>query len=286
MWIFIWAILSLFIMSVSIWSYMILRQQKNAWASFAKKHNLEFTKGKLMEPPFMRGAINGRTVVFFTGQQQTDDARGVRMVTIIEFDMHCGLPVPGAIGSKETAAFLASLRMEHTYLPENPEENWSAAYVTRTREPKILASYMTPTRRAAVHALLSMKNCVALWIFDERDCVFRIETNDPLRDPAKLDKILNRIMGELDKLVPDSTEKEKAEKARIAREAAEAAMKPEEQPAEPVAAVPVAPPPAAAKPEPYLEPLPEAQEEVKPVRNGPPLKDKPVKSGPPLKGKK
>jgi hypothetical protein len=267
MWILIWVVLSTFVLAISAWTFLILREQKKAWEAYAKKYSLEYDKGKMMGPPFMRGVVNGRAVVFFIGQQQTNDARGVRMVTIMEINMHCGLPTAAAIGTKETEGFLSGLQMEHAYTPENAQGHWDPEYIVRTRDPKKLQDYLTPARLEAVHAILSMKNAVALWIFDERDSVIRIETNDPLRDAAKIDKIITRIMGDIDKLMPTEAEQKLAAEERERRIREEAAKQ---------TAAPPAPPPVAAPPPEPEQPAPAVPPSAAPPRRRrpPPLKDK------------
>ena len=217
MWILIWVVLSLFVLGITAWSYVILREQKKAWQAFAKKHGMEYKPGSFMGPPAMSGRVGEYFVSFFTGRQQTADARGSRYMTVIEIDMKCGLPTAAAIGTKDTRAFIDTLRLDHVYSPDAPADAWSPDYPARTRDIARLNAYLTPARLAALHGLFTMKNVLVLFFFDERDCLLRMETVDPLRDEKKMDKIVARILGEVAKLMPTEAERKAAEQEQRER---------------------------------------------------------------------
>lgn len=219
MWILIWLFFSAFILGVTGWSLLVLYQQKKAWKAFATARKLSYEPGTLVGPPSLRGLIDGQVVALFTGQQQTNDARGQRLVTVIEVDMKCALPTGAAIGTPETALFIAGLRLDYEYKPDLPADLWSPDYAVRTRDVRLLQDYLTPERATALRNIFGMKNSVALLFFDEYDCLLRMETPDPLRDSARIEKIVMRILSETKKLAATDAEKKLAEQKRSEREA-------------------------------------------------------------------
>lgn len=258
MWFFIWAVLSAVVLGATLWSYLVLRQQKKAWQAFAKRHSLDYKPGTLMGAPFMAGKIGAHNIAFFTGLQQTNDARGQRFLTVIELDLRVGLPTAAAMGTKDAAGFINALRLDHDFRPEEGDENWRPDYVARTRDVHKLKAYLTPERKAALHNLFSMNNVVILYFFDEQDCILRLETPDPLRDDRKMEKIVNRILGNVARLVPTDAEKAEAEQERARQYHAA-----REEPPAPAAA-PEAPAAASTgkkKREPYLEPRADKKEQ-------------------------
>lgn len=220
MWIALWAVASAIILGITAWSFAILQQQKRAWKAFATRHKLEYIPGKTMASPTMRGRVGDHFLSFFTGQEQTNDARGQRFVTIIEIDLRCGLPTAAAIGTAQTRTFVNALRLEFDFVPPpGTEDVWSPDYVGRTRSADKLKAYMTRERMAVLHSLFQMKNAVVLFFFDELDSLIRIETNDPLRDDKKIEKIVNRLLADLGKLAPTDEERALTEKERLDRQA-------------------------------------------------------------------
>lgn len=208
MWgVFIWAVFSLFIVGVFGWSMAILFQQKRSWESFAKKLNLEYTPGNLMGSPAVTGKIGRYRMTFFTDAQKTTDVRGQRMVTVIEAEMGIGMSAPAAFATKEYKDFIADLNLPDTYEPGIAE--WNSSYIAKTRDLPRLLLYMTPDRLKTLHSLFSMKNSIALFFFDMHEAVLRIETPDPLRNAAHMEKIMKRLVDVLDRLRPTDVERER-----------------------------------------------------------------------------
>jgi hypothetical protein len=238
MWIALWVILSAFIITVFIWSMQILQQQKRAWGAFAKKNGAYvFTRGKMMESPSLRCALRGMTITLYTDTQRTNDIRGQRYVTVFEIETGGGMPTGAIVATRELEPFVSSLNFAETYAPVSP--NWNPAYLLRTRSAARLKHYLTPERIEALCGLFSMKNSVSLFFFDEQDSVLRMETPNPLKDAALLEKSINKVLGFAEKLKLTDEEKERF-----------AAV-----PAAP--AVAAAPAPAAEAPAPATETPPE-----------------------------
>ena len=184
MWIFLWFLLSAFVIGVSGWSLSILQQQKKAWQEFAKKNNLAYVAGGLTGSPSVSGRLKNHQISLYTDTQQTSDVRGQRFVIVIEVVLGPGMPTGAAIATKEYRDFLASLKMNETYLPQIA--GWSPEYIVKTRSREALSRYLTDERAAILHSLFVMKNSMVLFFFDEIEGVLRIETGDPLRNAAHL----------------------------------------------------------------------------------------------------
>ena len=210
MWIAVWLILSAFIIGVFVWSMQILFQQKKAWGAFAKKHNYDYSPGKLTASPTIYAQVRGMNLSLYTDIQKTNDVRAERFVTIIEVAMGVGFPTGAAIATPELRPFTDSLAFTQSYAPDNYPE-WKPAYIIRTKNSAALKPYLTRERLEILNALFSMKNSVALFFFDEEDGVLRIETSDPLRQEAHLEKIVKRIVDVCEKLRPHAPPPPKVE---------------------------------------------------------------------------
>lgn len=198
MWIFLWLVASAFILGVFGWSLYILRQQKQAWAAFAKKHNLSYEPGKLVEAPAIKGAIFGYKIAFFPDVQATQDQRGQRFVTVLEFDLGEGCPVGAVIGASNYATFIANLTFNDSLNIEFP--GWDKTRIVRTRNVEALKTYLTQERLSLLHNLMSLKNCAVLFFIDEQGAVLHLETTDPIRDADRFEKTVQKIASSLDKL--------------------------------------------------------------------------------------
>ena len=204
MWIFLWFIASSLILGVFGWSLVILHQQKRAWSAFAKKHSLSYVPGKMVEAPAMSGALFGYKVVFFPDVQATQDQRGQRFVTVLEFDLGTGGMTGGVIGSANFATFIAGLVFTETMDIDFPD--WDKTRIIRTRNKAVLKDYLTTERLSVLHGLMNIKNSTTLYFFDEQNSILHIETTDPIRDAARFEKIVQKITSSLDKLKPTAEE--------------------------------------------------------------------------------
>lgn len=217
MWIAIWFVLSAVVLGITAWSYLILFQQKKAWATFAARHKMEFSRGRLFGAPSMRGVVGNHFVSFFIGRQDMDDARSFRYVTVIEINLRAGLPTSAAIGTPDTKAVVGILPLEYDVPPPEPAGLWDKEWPARARDPGKFYAYMTPARVEALRNVFTTKGIIALFFFDEVDTLLRLETSDPLRDEQRLERAMARILGEADKLMPTPEERKLAEEERRAR---------------------------------------------------------------------
>ncbi len=207
-WIFLWFLASAFILGVFGWSLLVLHQQKRAWSTFAKKHSLSYMPGKLVEAPAIKGAIFGYQAAFFPDIQATQDQRGQRYVTALEFDL--GVPgITGAvIGSSNFATFISNLTFADTIEIDYP--GWDKTRIVRTRDKVALQAYLTKERLEFLHSVMSAKNSTALYFIDEQNSILHIQTTDPIRDAGRFEKIVQKITNSLDKMKPTAEERSAA----------------------------------------------------------------------------
>ncbi len=200
MWIFLWILASAFILGVFGWSSVILWQQKQAWAAFARKHKMEYKTLRFLDSATVRGTIGGFRMSLFSDARQTNDMRRERYFSVIEFELGSGLPTGAAIGTGGMKEFIDNLSFPEMVTPEH--EKWTGDYIARTRSKTLLKEYLTPLRLDALLSMFGMKNASVLYFFDEIDAILHIETVDPLRDAEKLNRIVNRILAAVKVLAP------------------------------------------------------------------------------------
>lgn len=205
MWIIIWAIFAFLMLGFAAWNMMIMFQQKSAWKQLSEKRKLNYEPTGFMTSPNVHGKLDKAFFSLFSGVQQTEDVRGQRFVTAIEFQMGKGLPTGGALGTKQMKPFIDTLIFSETYEPEI--EEWKDDYVLRVRDEEGAQAYLTEERLKALCSVFRMTNATVLFFFDELEAVLRVETSDPLRNAEKLDKIVARLLEVVKTLTPSVEEK-------------------------------------------------------------------------------
>jgi hypothetical protein len=191
---YVWIFLSVFVLSVYSWSLKILYDQKKSWKQFADKFKLTFDKGKMTGPPTVNGLYSGYRVYLYTDSEETLDVRGRRFITVLEIELGQGLPVGSAIGTSSTQSFLLSLT-NFTQDLTPVSENWRDDYIIRTQNKMMLQKYLTEERLKAINDIFSMNVTGAIFLFDDQDAVVRIHASDPLRNPKKIEALLNKVIG-------------------------------------------------------------------------------------------
>lgn len=216
MWVFLWILVSGFILGVFAWSMSILFQQKKAWSGFAKKKKLKYEGGGLNGSPSITGTLEGYKVSYYTEAQMTSDVRGQRYVTVVEFQLGPGMATGAAIASKEYGPFISTINFDTTISPDYPD--WNEDYIIRTRDADLAKKYLTAERAKVLSALFSMKNTIGLFFYDELEAVLRIETVDPLRSEDLMEKLTRRLVAACRILAPSETEKSENEANRKSAE--------------------------------------------------------------------
>ncbi|MBI2234058.1 MAG: hypothetical protein HYU57_03510 [Micavibrio aeruginosavorus] len=203
MWFFIWILLSVFIIGVTAWSLRILLAQRAAWQSFAKKNNLNFRTGRsFFVSPVVSGTLGPYGFGLFSEERPTGDARGSRFNTVIEIALRQGMPVPGVIGTAEMAPVIESLdNLTQTLTINDPE--WDSRWLIRSTDSAAMEKFLTPARRDVIKKIFRMKIMAALFIFDDKDAVFRLETADPLHNLDRLEKIVRMLIQQVEVMLPE-----------------------------------------------------------------------------------
>ncbi len=192
-WIFIWAVVSLFILGVFGWSVQILLLQKAAWKVFAKKMKLNYQEGpKFLSSPVLSGSLGAYGFGLFSEERPTPDARGLRFNTVIEIALRRGMPMMGVVGTEAMVPIINTLVIKQTLSPADPD--WNNAWLVRTDNQIAMEKYLTPARMETLKKLFRMKILAALFIFDQNDAVLRLETADPLTDADRLEKIVKNLV--------------------------------------------------------------------------------------------
>ena len=189
-WFMLWLLLSAFVLGAFFWSIRILMGQKRAWKNFATKLGLQYgAGGRLLASPEITGTIDGLRLNMFTERRAANDARGERFVTAIELVMSSAMPMSGAICTASMAEMVGALRLDDVTVPEGIAE-WDAGWRVRSDNVDLMQRFLTPLRCDILKKIFRMKVLAALYIFDRRECVLRIETSDPLNNTDKMEKII------------------------------------------------------------------------------------------------
>lgn len=215
-WLILWILLAGFVLGVFVWQLLILREQKQAWEKYSKRHKLEYEAGSFYGAPTIHGEMDNKKLSIYTDSQQTEDMRGQRFITAIEIELGSGMPTGGALGTAGMKNFIETLVFDQTYKPDHKE--WKEDYVLRTRDAHKMKRYLTGERLEALMSLFSMKSVSVLYFFDELEAVLRIETTDPLRDADRMEKIIRRIL-DLTATLSLSEEEASAAAAHAAKDA-------------------------------------------------------------------
>lgn len=204
-WFFIWFLLSAFLIGVTLWSQIILLRQKKAWEAFASRHKLTFARGTFMGSPEIHGAIGAYRVDFFAARRMESDLRKSRFVNVVEITAPDGLFDGGMAGTVEMQTFIQSVETVRPFVIE--QEGWEAGHKIFVRAQEAAKAYFTPERLAVVGQILKTRNADIILVFTEQEIVVRVETADPMIDAEKINRIVTRLMGLLEKLRIDADER-------------------------------------------------------------------------------
>ncbi|MDB5492500.1 MAG: hypothetical protein JWO78_2349 [Micavibrio sp.] len=207
MWIFLWIVVSCFIMGTFLWSVRILFQQKAAWKNFAQKMGLSYVPQKgLLVSPVVSGALGQYGFSLFSEPQPTNDQRGVRYNTVIEFALRQGVPSIGAVGTQKMNVILDELVAKQAVQVADPE--WDSNWFVRATRANVVQAYLTPARIDVLKKIFRLKTLGALFLFNESEGILRIETSDPMVDAARLEKIVRSILAQLPVLLVAEEERQ------------------------------------------------------------------------------
>ncbi len=233
-WILLWVLLSAFVAGAFVWSMNVLFAQKKSWEKFASKYKLKFDQGKLFSSPAVHGMFNGLRVNVYSEQQATLDARGSRFRSVVEIMGTSTLPMSGAIASGDLVNLVEVLELPDQFVPK--VDLWSPGYLAKTDSKKDMDEFLSEERMKSMHRLFKNERSSFLTIFDTEDLLLRYETNDPLHDPNRIDKLVRLMIdifhsieypktSEEDKESPEEPEDKPKEQKKETKKAAKPASK-------------------------------------------------------------
>lgn len=205
-WLVFWVFFSVFIMGIFFWSTQILMRQKTAWRQFAKRHGLTYDSRAVLASPAVGGFYRSYGLAIFSEEQLDGDSRGHKFRTIIQMELPAGMPTEGVVATQSLSEMASLLELEEVYTPENGA--WDSSIYLKTKDVEKMRAYLTSQRVAALNALMTAKGLGALFIFNEKETLLRIETAEPLDNADRLEKLVNKICDTADKLLVDKNKKE------------------------------------------------------------------------------
>ncbi len=204
-WWLLWGVLSFILLGTTIWSLIILFQQKKTWSVFAKRRGLVYNKGTLAGPCEISGTIDGLSIGMFTATQMKEDSRKNRQVTVLQLTQGTPLFDSMAIGTPEMLPFLNSLDALTVYPLEH--DKWDKKHNHLFSKNKKAADvFLSEERLTILNKILKIPNSDNLILLDLNQGVFRFETNNPLHDLAKLDSLVTKLIAAIKKLTPSEAE--------------------------------------------------------------------------------
>lgn len=204
LWFLLWFVLAFILIGATVWSTIILIQQKNAWRNFAKKKGLVFTPNKFFEPPSLEGVINGYNISFFSATQQNPDSRKDRQVTVMQVNVNDSFVDGIACGTEQMLPFLQTLE---AITPHDVKQGkWNKKFHIRTRNKKAVDAYLTEERIKALQSVLNMPNADILIILDDAEGMFRFETPNPFNDESTVENTLKKLFARIKVLQPSEDE--------------------------------------------------------------------------------
>ena len=198
MWILVWLIVAFIILGATMWSTIILVQQKQAWAAYAKKNNLRFIRGKFFAPAEMNGEIGEYDVSFFTAEQQNLDERKNKFLTVVQVTIDESFVDGFAAVSPEMRPFLESLDTIKKHKPKT--KGWDKNNYLSSRNRDVVEAYLTEERLKVITSLLNMKSADVLVLSDESNALIRIETSNPLQQVDQIEKLIKNVFARIEKL--------------------------------------------------------------------------------------
>lgn len=192
LWLFVWFLLSVFVMGAFAWTTRILFAQKKEWAVFAARYKLKYEKGPLLGSPSVQGAFKGYRIGIFSEPQRTPDARGVRFRTAVEVSAHVSMPTVGAVGIGDISALLGPLDMQQTYTPNS--QYWDERFFLKSHDSLFLESFLTEERLKPLGEFLKMRCDTAILLFDRQNMLLRLETADPYADAKRLGGLVGKMV--------------------------------------------------------------------------------------------
>ena len=192
-WLIIWVFLVVFICGVFFWSMQILIKQKKAWADFANKNGLQYTRGAIMKSPIVQGIYKTFPLTIYSEEQPTIDQRGRQFRTIIQIELPPGMPVEGVVASSSNREFVEGL-IDLVEVVKVDYPGWNDSILVKARSADLLKPFLNNERCRTLLALMTIKSISCVFIFDPTSTFLRLESTDPFHESGKLERICSKIV--------------------------------------------------------------------------------------------
>jgi len=204
-WWFLWFVLSFLLLGTTAWSLVILFKQKKAWADYAKRKGLVFTKGTFAGSCSMEGSIDGFNVSLFSATQQKEDSRKNRQLTVVQLILAKPFIDAIAAGTAEMLPFLNSMEALTPHSMESDKWDSKINHIF-SRNKAAVDKFLTEERIVILNNILKLSNSDNLVVLTEEEGMFRFETSNPLTDVEKIEKLISKLMVNINKIQPDKKE--------------------------------------------------------------------------------
>ena len=181
-------------------------KQQRAWAMFARKHGLEYTRPLWYKAPSVEGAISGRRLRIYVEEVVDPVLRVREFRTTVEVYFKEGFPTGIAIGSRAYHDMLRQIEnVESMPLPEEVE---FAGLVAMTRDYDIGESYIQ-SHLDTLKTFFGIKRAERLLMGHEEDGFLVIQCADALDDVKTLNaqvRTLFKLAESLENITADLPE--------------------------------------------------------------------------------
>ena len=204
-WIFVWVVLAVFVLGVFFWSMEILFKQKRGWKKFSQSLNLNFQEQALLVSPVVEGNYKNFHITLYSEEQMMPESGRRQYRTVIVLAFLEGFPTGGAVATRGRREFVESLKVEEVHKPDF--KGWNGSIVFHTQDDEVMTSFMNEDRYKSLQRLMNLKGKETIFIFDDKEAYYRLETADPMDDPVVLEKMVMKLMAECDVLRPTNGDK-------------------------------------------------------------------------------
>lgn len=197
------------------WTFLILLRQKAAWKAYAAKRKLRYKSLAFMNASEVSGVVDEHTISIFTSEHIAEDIRGSRKLTALEVNLNSTMPIFGGVASGGMVPILQGLRLKQQYRPDD-HAGWNESYIAAADNRTVLQSYLTPERLDALCDLMTLPNVWVMFIFRDERMLLRVDTADPLDNPAKVDSLVKTMLkvANVLELKPGESKRLKKEEAK------------------------------------------------------------------------
>lgn len=190
-----WAIVAVGVFTFLGWSTNTLLAQKKAWSEFGEKYKLNVRRGKFLEPVSVTGFLNGRRINIYGELEKTNNERTQRIYTHVEVYLNAPLPFLALLSKKQLPDILGDVSLPETFKISSPD--WFSPAVSMTSDSYAMANWMTPSRMRAFKGFMDMagRGTETLFYGDDSMAFLLWRSEDPLRDPRKLNALVQKLYG-------------------------------------------------------------------------------------------